>query len=164
MECIEHTLFMEIYWSLVSPAHFMTFTIFLFFKAHNCFEMSKKCYRYDERSIYSISLSSPGSRTPRWTPFRPFRSFASSSWGVWRSSGRCPSRRCHCCTATPSRSSWSAQSLDEQYFKTFFRRKWWLVKSQRRYKFGCLGFSQPGLLRQICWAHCLANFCQAIAR
>ena len=35
MEYIEHASFIEIYWSLVSLSHLMTFTIFWFLKAHN---------------------------------------------------------------------------------------------------------------------------------
>ena len=35
MEYMEHASFIEIYWSLVSSAHFMSFTIFRFLKGHN---------------------------------------------------------------------------------------------------------------------------------
>ena len=66
VEYIECASLIEIYWSLVGEANFMTFTTFWFFLAHNilifcrcwwicvCFEMCKKCYRM--RALYIPSL------------------------------------------------------------------------------------------------------------
>ena len=66
-EYMERKYFIEIYWSLDSLAHFMTFTIILFLKALKIFnytfadgfgvnfEMGKKCYSM--RALYRYSIS-----------------------------------------------------------------------------------------------------------